>query len=102
MQVQAVEQVGDPAEPMFRIFEGDPADETVDLVAVIEQEFGEVTAVLPGDAGDQRPLHGRFCRSWSCGESNPGAGNRGRRLEAPPPGAHPCFPGTRGAASDLW
>jgi hypothetical protein len=28
----------------------------VDLVALLEQEFGEVSAVLPRDAGDQRRL----------------------------------------------
>lgn len=32
---------------------GGSADEAVDLVAFVEEEFGEVGAVLTGDAGDQ-------------------------------------------------
>ena len=31
-----------------------PPDEAVDLVALAQQEFGEVAAVLAGDAGDDR------------------------------------------------
>ena len=34
----------------------DAADEAVHLVALLEQQLGQVRAVLPGDAGDQRPL----------------------------------------------
>src|SRR5439155_9909903 len=33
------------------------AHEAVDLVALVEEQFGEVGAVLPGDPGDQRTLH---------------------------------------------
>ena len=42
------------------------ADDAVDFVAFGEQEFGEVGAVLPGDAGDECALHGELlasCRS---------------------------------------
>src|SRR5262249_48929956 len=34
-------------------------DNPVDLVAVLQEQFGEVTAVLTGDPGDQCPLHRR-------------------------------------------
>ena len=38
---------------------GDPADEAEDLVALVEQQLGEVGAVLAGDAGDECALaHG--------------------------------------------
>ena len=33
------------------------ANDPVHLVALVEQELGEVGAVLAGDAGDERPLH---------------------------------------------
>ena len=33
------------------------ADDAVDLVALLEQQLGQVRAVLAGDAGDQRALH---------------------------------------------
>jgi hypothetical protein len=36
-----------------------PADEPVDFVALVEQEFGEVRAILACDAGDESPL-----RAW--------------------------------------
>ena len=42
---------------------GAPLD-AVDLVALGEQQFGQVGAVLPGDASDQRLLH-----TTACGES---------------------------------
>ena len=34
-----------------------PADQAVDLVALAEQQFGEVGPVLAGDPGDQGSLH---------------------------------------------
>ena len=37
-----------------------PADEAVDLVALAEQEFGQVGAVLAGDAGDECFFHRFF------------------------------------------
>ena len=40
-----------------------PADESVDLVPLAEQELGEVGAVLARDAGDERFFH--FNRSFS-------------------------------------
>jgi hypothetical protein len=36
------------------------ADDAVDLVALLQQELGQVGAVLAGDAGDQRTLRLRF------------------------------------------
>jgi hypothetical protein len=42
-----------------------PADHAVDLVALVEQELGEVGPVLAGDAGDQCALgcHRRQART---------------------------------------
>jgi len=37
-----------------------PALESVDLVALVEEEFGEVRPVLAGDSGDERFFHIRF------------------------------------------
>ena len=34
-----------------------PANDAVNLMALAEQQLGEIAAVLPGDAGDQRLLH---------------------------------------------
>ena len=33
------------------------ANDAVDFVAFFEQQFGQITSVLAGDAGDQRFLH---------------------------------------------
>ena len=33
------------------------ANDAVDLVAFFQQQFGQITSVLAGDAGDQRFLH---------------------------------------------
>src|SRR5206468_1070592 len=35
-----------------------PPDQAVDPVALLQQELGQITAVLAGDAGDQRGRHG--------------------------------------------
>jgi hypothetical protein len=51
---------------------GCPAFDAVDFIAFFQQEFGEVGAVLAGDAGDQCFFHGdsgvgsglRYCRYW--------------------------------------
>ena len=50
MQGEPPAQVLDPLGALGR----GAAHEPVDLVALLEQELGEVGAVLPGDAGDQR------------------------------------------------
>ena len=42
----------------FRVERARAADHAVDLVALREQQLGQVGAVLPGDAGDERALHG--------------------------------------------
>ena len=47
-----------------------PADQAVDLVALGQQEFGQIGAILSGDAGNQRP-------SWII--MIPLNGHRGRR-----------------------
>ena len=54
MQRDAVAQVLDPVELLRR---GAP-DHAVDLVALLEQQLGQVGAVLSGDAGDQGALGG--------------------------------------------
>ena len=48
---------GDPIDRRVEPLEvpvGGPVDEAVDLVALLEQELGEIGAVLPADPGDQR------------------------------------------------
>src|SRR5579859_558353 len=49
-----------------------PADESEDLVSLLQQEFGEIAAVLPGDAGDQCAWHALYSlclvsRHGACG-----------------------------------
>src|SRR5260370_5004069 len=60
---QAVEQVPDPLVGIV----GGAAYDTDHVVAFVEQQFGEVGAVLPRDSGDERSLAGlpvlrRRCR----------------------------------------
>ena len=43
-------------------------NDPVDFVAFLQQQIGQITSVLAGDAGDQRPFHwasivGRFCET---------------------------------------
>ena len=58
----------DAAEAMFRRLQRDAPHEAVNLVAVVEEMFGEIAAVLAGDAGDQR----RFpIRSFARGRVQP-------------------------------
>ena len=45
------------------------ADDAVDLVALLEQQLGEVRAVLPRDAGDQG-APGALCSIWFTHESD--------------------------------
>ena len=52
-QLQAVLDVRDALEVQRRA----APDQAVDLVTLLEQELREVAAVLPGDSGDQCPLH---------------------------------------------
>ena len=47
--------VGQMADPLEVLGRG-PSHHSVDLVALVEEELGEVGAVLAGDAGDQRPV----------------------------------------------
>ena len=54
--VRIAVEVVDPA----RVERARATDEAVDLVALLEEELGQVGAVLSGDAGDQRTGgHGR-------------------------------------------
>src|SRR5205807_9226763 len=53
VQVDLVSEVVNPLECLG----ASPADDAVDLVALGEQQLGEVAAVLAGDAGNQSPLH---------------------------------------------
>ena len=53
------------------------ADEAVDLVALLEEELGEVRAVLAGDAGDQRlPDAGTLGAHAAAGTAASAAGSR--------------------------
>ena len=42
---------------MRRIFQRHSPHQAVDFVAPLEQQFGKIGAVLPGDAGNQSALH---------------------------------------------
>ena len=48
---------------------GGPVDEAVNLVALLEQELGEIGTVLPADPGDQRRAH-RDGSSTGSGENS--------------------------------
>jgi hypothetical protein len=59
VEVEAVEDGSKAGEATVRVFEGDAADDTVDFIALLEEEFSEVRAVLAGDAGDEGSFHFR-------------------------------------------
>jgi hypothetical protein len=40
----------------LELLDARPADDAGHLVALLEQELGQIGAVLPGDPGDQRAL----------------------------------------------
>ena len=50
MERHPVAQVLDPVQPLGR----GAADHAVDLVALLQQQLGEIRTVLTGDPGDQR------------------------------------------------
>ena len=52
MEFYFVLQVGDAPEAMCGVFEGYAPDNAVYFVALIEQEFCQIRAVLSRDAGD--------------------------------------------------
>ena len=66
----AVQQMANAPHAMIGILHGHAADDAVDLVAFFQQQFGQVGAVLPGDAGDQCGFHystfGSMVRAFSC------------------------------------
>jgi hypothetical protein len=53
----ALQQVRDAVEAAPRVFERDAADDAVHLVTFGEQVLGQIRAVLPRDARDERPSH---------------------------------------------
>src|SRR6266550_2510345 len=41
------------------------SDDPVDFVAFFQQQISQITSVLAGNAGDQRPFHlGKYCRAF--------------------------------------
>ena len=68
--VQVLEDMDDAA----AVERGRAADDAVHLVAFLEQELGEIRAVLPGDPGNKRPLHSAISpcavTTWACGIGN--------------------------------
>ena len=67
VQRDAVAQVLDALELLGR----GAADHAVDLVALLEQQLGQVGAVLPGDPGDQRALRAHSAvTSLACSRSH--------------------------------
>ena len=53
MEVNLAGEVRNP----FECFRAGPADHAVDFVALLQQEFGEVTAILTGNARNERSFH---------------------------------------------
>ena len=49
---------------------GRAVDEAVDLVALVEQQLGEIAAVLAADPGDQRAGHRRPTSAGTGGSSS--------------------------------
>jgi hypothetical protein len=68
-----------------RVEGGRASDDAVDLVTLLEQELGQVGAVLPGDAGDQRTLH----ESPPFDGAEYSAGHPGGQFSGPNPGPSP-------------
>jgi hypothetical protein len=60
VQHQAVADVAEAGEPVIGILQGDPADNTVDLVTLGEEEFREVGAVLARNPCDQSAFEGHW------------------------------------------
>jgi hypothetical protein len=59
---------------------GRAADDAMDLIALGDEQFGQVAAVLPGDARDQRPFHLRHrCSCSGYAEASPGVWSAGPR-----------------------
>ena len=53
MEFDFVLQVGDAPEAMLGIFQRDSPDNAVYVIALVQQKFRQIRAILPGDAGDQ-------------------------------------------------
>ena len=52
MQLYLVEEVSNPPEPVFRILQRHPANNAMDLVFLIKQQFGQIGTVLTSNASD--------------------------------------------------
>ena len=56
----------------IRIEEGCPAFDAMNFIALAQQKFREIRAVLPGNAGDESLFHDRFrCLLCGCGTIRP-------------------------------
>src|SRR5262245_30190536 len=53
MQSDAIAEMRDALE----VFGAGPAHDAVNFVPLVEEQLGEIAAVLPGDASDERPFH---------------------------------------------
>lgn len=73
MQLYIVKKVSDACEASLRIFERDASNQTVELVTERQQMFGEITAVLPSDAGDKSSFNQRRAGASSTHEAWPSA-----------------------------
>src|ERR1051326_672444 len=56
MQGHAIQQVTDATESRFRRLEGHPPHQPMDLIAQVQQIFGQITPILPCYSSNQRPL----------------------------------------------
>ena len=60
VKLDLVEDRRKPRKAMGRILQRRSPHQAVDLVALLQQQFGKVGAVLAGNAGDARAFHCRF------------------------------------------
>ena len=59
VKLDAIEHFPEPPQVGPRILQGYPPDETMDLVAFLQQELRQIGPVLPSDSRDQYLLHVR-------------------------------------------
>src|SRR5215475_4729259 len=54
LQLDSIQQMGNPAEPAVRVFYCDAADYAMHVVPFGQQKFSQITTVLPGNTSNKR------------------------------------------------
>jgi len=57
MDIELGKDMLDPRHPVLRVLDGRAPDDPMDLIAFLQKEFGQVTPILSGYAGDQSFFH---------------------------------------------